>query len=217
MNSSESNQAATLAIAKREVRFRLLLGKVDEAKFETIWNFRCVLTTPWVVAAVAKWTLRVRWRSKLRLIWFCAAVKSLPSIAISRFSEAVAIRDGRFIAVGTDRDMRPLTGPGTRVIDLAGRTVIPGLIDSHIYATVAGLSWDDEIHWEMTQYARRRDSDKSGSGEDKAGRDLDCRWWWLGADAICRAAISNAGADLDALAPNHPVYIQYLRQGALAE
>jgi len=59
--------------------------------------------------------------------------------------EAVAIRDGRFIAVGTDRDMRPLTGPSTRVVDLAGRTVIPGLIDSHIHATVAGLSWDDEI------------------------------------------------------------------------
>ncbi len=48
--------------------------------------------------------------------------------------EAVAIRDGRFIAVGTDRDMRPLTGPSTRVVDLAGRTVIPGLIDSHIHA-----------------------------------------------------------------------------------
>ena len=65
--------------------------------------------------------------------------------------EAVAIRDGRFIAVGTDRDMRPLTGPSTRVVDLAGRTVIPGLIDSHIHATVAGLSWDDEIHWERTR------------------------------------------------------------------
>ena len=60
-----------------------------------------------------------------------------------RVAQAVAIRDGRFIAVGTDRDMRPLTGPGTRVVDLAGRTVIPGLIDSHIHATLAGLSWDD--------------------------------------------------------------------------
>src|ERR1051325_1988772 len=62
--------------------------------------------------------------------------------------EAVAIRDRHFIAVGTDREMRPLTGPQTRVIELAGRTVIPGLIDGHIYATLAGLSWDAEIHWE---------------------------------------------------------------------
>jgi len=56
--------------------------------------------------------------------------------------QAVAIKDGRFLAVGSDRDVRILTGPRTRVVDLAGHTVIPGLIDSHIHATVAGLSWD---------------------------------------------------------------------------
>ena len=42
--------------------------------------------------------------------------------------QAVAIRDGRFVAVGAERDVRVLIGRGTRVIDLAGRTVIPGLI-----------------------------------------------------------------------------------------
>ena len=65
--------------------------------------------------------------------------------------QAVAVRGGRVITVGTDRDMRPLTGSATRVIDLGGRTVIPGLIDSHIHATEAGLSWDAELHWEMTR------------------------------------------------------------------
>src|SRR5690349_25148527 len=43
--------------------------------------------------------------------------------------EAVAIRDRHFITVGNDRDMRPLIGPQTRVIELAGRTVIPGLVE----------------------------------------------------------------------------------------
>src|SRR5688500_14051929 len=45
--------------------------------------------------------------------------------------EAIAIRDGHFVAVGSDRDVRVLVGRGTRVIDLGGRTVIPGLIDSY--------------------------------------------------------------------------------------
>src|SRR5262245_62015488 len=62
--------------------------------------------------------------------------------------EAVAMREGHFVAVGGERDVRVLIGRGTRVIDLAGRPVIPGLIDSHIHATTAGLNWDDELHWE---------------------------------------------------------------------
>src|ERR1043165_2106578 len=65
--------------------------------------------------------------------------------------EALAVRDGRFVAVGTNRDMRPFTGPRTRIIELAGRTVIPGLIDSHVHATSACLNWDEEIHWERTR------------------------------------------------------------------
>ena len=43
------------------------------------------------------------------------------------WAEAVAVRDGRFVAVGGDRDVRSLIGPRTRVIDLRGRTVTPGL------------------------------------------------------------------------------------------
>src|SRR5204862_6545556 len=45
-------------------------------------------------------------------------------------AEAVAVRDGVFTLVGTSAQARALVGPATRVIDAAGRTVIPGLIDS---------------------------------------------------------------------------------------
>lgn len=47
--------------------------------------------------------------------------------------EAVAIRDGRFLAVGSNPEVEALIGPGTRVVDLGGRTVVPGLIDSHFH------------------------------------------------------------------------------------
>ena len=65
--------------------------------------------------------------------------------------QAVAIKDGRFVGVGANSDVRRWMGRGTRAVDLGGRTVIPGLIDSHIHATVAGLSWDAELHWEFTR------------------------------------------------------------------
>ncbi len=45
-------------------------------------------------------------------------------------AEAVAVRDGRILAVGSTADIRRLAGPQTRVIDLAGRSVVPGFIDS---------------------------------------------------------------------------------------
>ena len=49
-------------------------------------------------------------------------------------AEALAIRDGRISAIGSSTAIRTLAGPRTTTIDLAGRTVIPGLIDSHLHA-----------------------------------------------------------------------------------
>ena len=57
-----------------------------------------------------------------------------------RIAEAVAIRDGRFIAVGRNRTIQRLAGPKTVKIDLKGKTVLPGLIDSHCHFEAAGES-----------------------------------------------------------------------------
>src|ERR1044072_4734229 len=61
--------------------------------------------------------------------------------------EALAVRGDRIAAMRPSADIRALAGPATRVIDLAGRTVIPGLIDSHIHAIRAGLTYTTEVHW----------------------------------------------------------------------
>ena len=46
-------------------------------------------------------------------------------------AQAVAVRDGRFLKVGTDQEVLALKGPATQVIDLEGRSVVPGFIDTH--------------------------------------------------------------------------------------
>src|SRR5882757_2115892 len=62
-------------------------------------------------------------------------------------AEALAVRDGKILAVGRSYEIRRHAVAGTRVIDLAGRTVIPGLIDSHMHAIRAALFYATEVNW----------------------------------------------------------------------
>ena len=90
------------------------------------------------------------------LLWAGAALAQAPDTVLVNGKvvlydaapvEALAVRDGRIAALGNSADIRALAGPNTRVIDLAGRTVIPGLIDSHIHAIRAGLTFNTEVSW----------------------------------------------------------------------
>lgn len=128
--------------------------------------------------------------------------------------EAVAVKDGKIFALGGDGEMRRWTGPRTRVFDLNGRTVIPGLIDSHIHATAGCLTWDAELRWEFTKSLA--DGLKQIAAQAKAtpaGAWIVVGGGWVPTQFVERRFPTRA--DLDAVAPNHPVYVQYLRQGAL--
>ena len=63
-------------------------------------------------------------------------------------ANAVAIKDGRFIAVGREVDVMTLAGSATRVIDLKGRRVLPGLIDNHLHIIRGGLNFNMELRWD---------------------------------------------------------------------
>lgn len=64
------------------------------------------------------------------------------------FASAAAIKDGRFIAVGTDKQVMDYKGDNTRVIDVGRRTVIPGLNDSHMHLIRGGLNYNLELRWD---------------------------------------------------------------------
>ena len=63
-------------------------------------------------------------------------------------ASAVAIKDGLFIAVGNDHETMKLCGPSTRIIDLKGRRVLPGLIDNHLHIIRGGLNFNMELRWD---------------------------------------------------------------------
>ncbi len=63
-------------------------------------------------------------------------------------AEAIAIRDGRFLAVGSECEARSAAKADAAVIDLGGRRVIPGLIDSHMHVIRGGLNYNMELRWD---------------------------------------------------------------------
>jgi len=65
----------------------------------------------------------------------------------SSIRDAIAVRGGRILAVGSTADIRKLAGPSTRSIDLQGRTVIPALIASPLHALRAPFTFSTEVNW----------------------------------------------------------------------
>ncbi len=70
-------------------------------------------------------------------------------------ASAVAVRDGRILAVGDEAQVRALASASTRVIDAGGRRVIPGLNDSHNHVIRGGLNYHLELRWDGVRSLKR--------------------------------------------------------------
>src|SRR5579863_1110025 len=64
------------------------------------------------------------------------------------FVTALAVKDGKILAAGNDHEMAQRANEGTKRIDLCGRTVIPGLNDSHLHVIRGGLNFNMELRWD---------------------------------------------------------------------
>ncbi len=121
----------------------------------------------------------------------------------------IAIDGGTIRAIAPDDELAPLAGPRTRVVDLGGRRVIPGLIDSHAHVLRGGLTWDRELHWGEVE------SLEQGLAmiEQRAAAAPEGEWipviggWHPGQFAEGRAP---ERGDLDRVSPRHPCYVQRL-------
>lgn len=122
------------------------------------------------------------------------------------WAEAVAIRGERVLAVGTDEDVRPLAGPGTRVVDLVGRVVIPGVNDVHThlgYHAPIGPS----VPVPFENWALGPEPQPVLDSLAALARRTPPGTWLRGAMGLAIRNSPVRRADLDRVAPDHPVIL----------
>ncbi len=117
-------------------------------------------------------------------------------------AEAFAVKDGNYIAVGSDADMKEVTGPNTEVVNLRGKMVMPGLVDTHIHAlrgalTSLGLAFPVTSSVEEIKAAVKKFI---------ADKKLNKGDWVEGAKWEHDYHALNAGM-LDGVSPNNPVFL----------
>jgi hypothetical protein len=127
---------------------------------------------------------------------------------------AVAISAGRFTAAGDDQSVLSLKGPGTRVIDLAGRTVIPGLVDSHLHVIRGGLNYNMELRWDGVPSL----ADAMRMLKAQAQRTPAPQWVRV-VGGFCELQFAERRLptpdELNAVAPDTPVFILHLYDRAI--
>ena len=121
----------------------------------------------------------------------------------SGFAPALAVRDGLIQAVGTDEDVRSLAGPGTRVIHLRGRRVLPAFGDAHVHAVAGGL---ESLRCNLLGLRTRPDTLAAVAAYCSG---LPAGAWVLGGGWAMEAFPGGlpAAADLDAVTGGRPAFL----------
>ncbi|MFD9513056.1 amidohydrolase [Streptomyces mirabilis] len=129
-------------------------------------------------------------------------------------ASAVAIKDGKVTVVGDDKDVAGLISARTRVVDALGRRVIPGLNDSHLHVIRGGLNYVLELRWDGVPTLRQALT----MLREQAARTPKGQWvrvvgGWS-ADQFAEKRLPTL-AELNAAAPDTPVFVLHLYQSAL--
>jgi predicted amidohydrolase YtcJ len=124
-------------------------------------------------------------------------------------ADALAVRDGRLLAVGTEAEAAAAAGRAARVVDLGGRAVLPGFVESHCHFLTTGLA--------LRQVDARTPpnaaiADVLGRVAEFARRLPKGQWilGWGYDDTLIGEKRALTRQDLDAVAPDHPVYVRHI-------
>jgi predicted amidohydrolase YtcJ len=127
-------------------------------------------------------------------------------------ADAVAIKDGKFVAVGSNDDVKALAGDGTEVVDLAGQTVVPGLMDTHSHLDGAG---EGEL---VVQLGGVKSVEEALERIKAFVADKPAGTWirssgWHPPSLIGRYLTRQ---EIDSVAPNNPVFLSTVGHFAMA-
>jgi predicted amidohydrolase YtcJ len=133
--------------------------------------------------------------------------------AADREVQAVAIKDGKVLAVGSNQEIKALSGAGTEGIDLKGRTALPGLADVHVHlASDAGSSRAAEAR-DFFDPAIRSTADIQARIRERAAQTPPGEWIVARGSPMQDFRLAEGRFptrdELDAAAPNHPCYISF--------
>ncbi|MFE7614113.1 amidohydrolase [Streptomyces sp. NPDC057496] len=128
-------------------------------------------------------------------------------------ASALAVTGGTISAVGGRDDVAPLVGPDTRVVDLRGATLLPGINDSHLHACAFGMATPplslDVGHPAVSSLADVADTVRGAVERVPAGQWITGHGWDTGYLDECLADPSRLPSrhDLDVVSPDHPVVL----------
>jgi predicted amidohydrolase YtcJ len=132
----------------------------------------------------------------------------------STVTEAVAVADGKIVATGTSASMRSLAGARTRVLDLSGKTVIPGLIDTHAHFKAAGLGDYVVILGRAKSVAEALEAIKSFAAKRRPGEWIIGGAWHPPSQLAEKRYLTRQ--EIDSVAPNNPVYLRTVGHFSMA-
>jgi predicted amidohydrolase YtcJ len=132
----------------------------------------------------------------------------------STIAQALAIRDGKILEVGSDAAIKPLAGPQTRVIDLAGKSVVPGLIDTHAHFKAAGLGDYVVNLGGAKDVAGALDLIRAFVAKKQPGAWITTGGWHPPSQLAEKRYLTRQ--ELDSVSPNNPVYLRTVGHFSMA-
>jgi len=128
--------------------------------------------------------------------------------------EALAVLDGKILAAGSNASIKSIAGTRTRVLDLAGKTVVPGLIDTHAHFKAAGLADYVVIMNRAKSVAEALEAIKTFAAKKKPGEWIVGSAWHPPSQLAEKRYLTKQ--EIDSVAPNNPVYLRTVGHFSMA-